>query len=302
MNQNPIRILLLIFAMTLSEGFAHSQATEDTTAIWRIETSDGNLFFGHILSRSDSAVRMNTEMLGVLIIPIRFIKSIQPVDPDEIKKGEIWMKNPQAARYFYAPNGYGLDKGEGYYQNTWVLFNQVSYGITRNISLGAGLIPLFLFAGTATPIWITPKFSIPAVKDKLNFGGGVLLAGLLGENSQLFGIVYGVTTLGNRNNNITAGAGFTFYEGSMSKKPVINISGMVRTGKKGYILTENYYFSGGGNNYFVLSLGGRTIWPKLSLDYGLVMPLSSDIELIAAPWLGFTIPLTKNKSLPLSLR
>jgi len=58
----------------------------------------------------------------------------------------------------------GLHKGEGYYQNIWVFWNQASFGVTENFSLGFGIIPLFLFGGEAgqySPIWVVPKLSYP---------------------------------------------------------------------------------------------------------------------------------------------
>jgi hypothetical protein len=53
-----------------------------------------------------------------------------------------------------------MNKGEGYYHNFMVFINQATYGVTDNISIGGGLVPLFLFGGL-TPVWITPKVSVP---------------------------------------------------------------------------------------------------------------------------------------------
>jgi len=66
---------------------------------------------------------------------------------------------------------------------------------------------------------------------------------------------------------------------------------MIRTGPKGYFLTENY-FIGTTDNFVVLtSIGGRRIIKNVGLDFGLWIPLGADIgSFIAVPWLGFTIP------------
>ncbi|MEZ5070324.1 MAG: hypothetical protein R2751_04985 [Bacteroidales bacterium] len=37
---------------------------------------------------------------------------------NDLVEGEYWFSNPHATRYFFGTNGYGLEKGEGYYQNT----------------------------------------------------------------------------------------------------------------------------------------------------------------------------------------
>ena len=135
---------------------SYSQSTKDTT--WIIETKDGNNYVGTIIYLQDSIVQINASV-GVLNIHKKNIRSIIPLKQSEIVKGEFWPENPHSSRYFWGPSGYNLRKGEGYYQNTWIMLNQVSYGITKNISLGLGIIPLFLFGGGAesTPLWITPK-------------------------------------------------------------------------------------------------------------------------------------------------
>lgn len=59
---------------------------------------------------------LKTENLGEINIPQKNIKS--KTELKDIKKigNEFWLPNPQSARYYWAPNGYGLKKGEGYYQ------------------------------------------------------------------------------------------------------------------------------------------------------------------------------------------
>ncbi len=76
------------------------------------------------------------------------------------------------------------------------------------------------------------------------------------------------------------------------KFPTINISGIIRTGKRGYLVTENYFISAGDENVLIFSLGGRTLWNRFSLDYGLSRPFTKEIgaSFFFIPWLGFVIP------------
>lgn len=274
-----------------------SQEIEDTSAIWRIETKDGNEFFGTILSKDSAVIHLKTKMLGVLSIPESYVLSCMQVYREFIKKGEVWMRNLQAARYFYSPNGFGLEKASGYYQNTWVLFNQASYGVSNYFSLGVGMMPLFLLGGAPTPVWFTPKLSMPVIKEKFSVGGGVLLGAIVGgTDAGTFGITYAVATVGNHDQNVTAGFGYAFSDAGWSNS-VVNLCGMMRVGKKSYLLTENYFFSmkdpisGRETTVAIIFIGGRTVWPKLSLDYGLVSPVNLAENFVAIPWLGFTLPL-----------
>jgi hypothetical protein len=285
--QHWIWIALLIMAITsVNETLA-----QDTERLLHIQTADGNTYVGTLVSEDDVKLVLRTENLGNITVFKSDISKRREIDQDRFVRGELWFENPQATRYFWSPNGYGLKKGEWYYQNVWIFFNQVSTGVTDNFSLGAGMVPLFLFAGTSTPVWITPKISIPVIKDQLNLGTGALLGTVVGLENSSFGILYGMSTFGSRDRNLTIGLGWGFAGGELTNRPTINIGGMIRTGARGYILTENYYVSTGEGGGGFLSIGGRRIINKLGLDFGLIAPIWDEMDsFIAFPWLGLIIP------------
>jgi len=285
--------LILFFCMSATTVF--SQAQPDSSKLCRVEIKDGNEFVGLMASEDSVNVVLETALMGKVTIPRTSIKSITWLKSTSLKGGKLWSENLQSTRYFWSPNGYGLKKGEGYYQNIWVLWNQASVGVTDYFSIGAGIVPLFFFGGASTPVWITPKFSIPVVKDKFNLGVGALAGTVLGEGSG-FGIVYGLGTVGNRNNNLTLGLGYGYATGDWAKKPMITLSGMARVGPRGYLLTENYYISTVDATLLLISAGGRTVTKKAGIDYGLFFPISSDLgTFIAIPWLGITLPFGKKE-------
>ncbi len=209
--------------------------------------------------------------------------------PEEMIEGEYFFKNPHASRYFFGPNGYGLEKGKGYYENTWVFFNQVSYGFNDYFTLGVGVMPLFLFGGAPTPVWITPKVQFPVVEDKLNIGAGVLAVAILPEEG-MAAVPYGVITYGSRDNNITLGVGYGFSENGWAEIPTFSLSGMKRLSKKTYFMTENYYLNIDGESIGLISLGARTVQKKLAISYGLIFPIADIGSFIAIPWLGINVP------------
>ena len=281
-------LLIGFLLMMAMNGISQVEAD---SAMYFIETNDGNTYTGVLVEMTDEKVVLKTETLGAITFSRDIIKKMEAILPVKMVEGKYWFDNPQATRYFYSPNGYGLKAGEGYYQNIWVLFNSFAVGITDYISIGAGVIPLFLFAGESSPMWVTPKFSVPVKKDKFNIGGGALIGTVLGEEDAGFGILYGLATLGSRDNNVTFGMGYGYAGGDWAKSPMFNLNGMFRTGARGYFITENYYISGEETNVMIISMGGRQIIKKAGLDYGLVIPFSNDMEdFIAIPWLGITIP------------
>ncbi len=199
------------------------------------------------MDEDDSQLILLTQIYGRLHIPTSQIKMRCVLKKSNLIEGEHWFNNPHATRYFFMTNGYGLKKGEAYYQNTWIMFNQVSYGITNHITIGGGVVPLFLFAGAPTPVWITPKVAIPIVKDKINLSAGMILGHILGEGVN-FGIGYGAFSVGNRDHNLTLGTGWAFADGEWANSPTLTLSGMTRVGRKTYLLTENYYIGISGDS------------------------------------------------------
>ena len=288
-----LKIALLLCVAFFSSLIAASQTTIDSTFI-QIETLDGNRFYGKIISESSEKLVLSTEYLGEVEIDTKNIKSRRLIHSRELRDGKLWFDNPQSSRYFWAPNGYGLKKGEGYYQNIWVIWNQFAYGITDNFSLGGAVIPLFLFGGTATPVFLSPKFSLPISKDKFNIGAGALIGTVLGESDTGFGIAYGVTTFGSTDNNLSVGLGYAYAEGEWATTPLINISGMTRISPRWYLMSENNFLIIDGEAGGMISGGARWIIKKAALDFGFFIPAGTGAdEFIAIPWLGFTVPFGK---------
>jgi hypothetical protein len=287
---NLIAGLTLLVALIVIPFLSDAQTQQDSIKS-RVETLDGNEYIGVIQEKSSDKIRLKTEKLGVITILTSDIKRISAVTQAIAKDGTYWLDNPQATRYFWAPNGYNLKSGEGYYQNVWVFFNQAVFGLTDHISAGVGVIPLFLFAGAPTPAWITAKFSVPVIENKFNLGAGALIGTVIGEDKTGFGILYGISTFGSKDKNLNIGLGWAFAGGEMAKNPTVNISAIIRTGPKGYFITENYFIGTTDEFAVMMMVGGRRIIKRVGLDFGAVIPISSQMDgLNAAPWLGFTIP------------
>jgi len=272
-----------------------AQSVADTNTYY-IETNDGNTYQGQILEQDSIMLVFQSLSIGKISLKQSDIKKRHILNIQKIKNGKYWMPNPQSSRYFFSPNGYGLKAGEGYYQNVWVLVNSFAIGITKNISLGAGVLPLFLFGGGPTPIWFTAKLSFPIEKHKVAFGGGALAGTVLGEEDMEFAIAYGIASIGNKDNNISFGLGYGYAGGNWAKSPIINVNFMLRASPKGYFISENYFIKTGDHSLVILSAGGRLIIKEAGLDYGLLIPISAEIDsFVGIPWLGITIPFGNKK-------
>lgn len=266
---------------------AHAQESVGETI--RITTTDGNVLMGVIVQENDTQITIQVEGIGEVTVQRVNIRNIQVIRPDQIRNGEYWFDNPHGTRYIFAPNAIGLRKGTGYYQNAWIFFNNVNYGLSDNFSIGAGLIPGFLFGGglDSTPFWILPKLSIPMAGDKLHFGVGAMIGGIVGSGSGA--LFYGSGTYGSTDNNLTIGLGYGASDGEVSSTPLVNISGMYRVKRTIYMLGELYVLPGIDESGVAL-LGGRWAPENFAVDFGLVLPLADTGSFIGIPWLGVSIP------------
>jgi len=259
-----------------------------------IKTKDGNGYTGKIEAVDSLNVLFRDQKLGEITISKSEITNLDSLSLKIMRRGTYWSGNPQSTSYFFTQGGYGLKKGEGYYQNLWVLANSFAVGLNDYLSLGGGVIPLFLFNWAPTPVWLTAKLSVPVVKDKMNLGAGVMAGNVLGTSKSSFGIFYGITTFGSRDRNFSIGLGYGFTGSSGSSAPMIHLNGLYRISLRSYLLTENYYFPDGSSNTLLLMFGARQIIREAGLDYGLVFPAGAGINsFVAIPWLGITIPFGK---------
>lgn len=291
--------LLISLAFTLlgiMYCIAQEPAVTDTTHIYRVETLDGNTFVGTLAAQDNESITIRTEKLGAIRILKNDIRTQILLSSVRQKDGQYWLPNPQSSRYFWAPNGYGLAKGESYYQNIWVFYNQFTWGLTNHFSLSAGTIPLFLFSGTSTPIWLVPKFSIPVTEDKFNIGTGAFVGTVLGEDTGVFGLLFGTATFGSKDKNVSLGVAQGFSTNGFADIPVFNISTLNRTGPRGYFISENYLIIAEGEVGVLLSVGGRSIIRNIGLDYSVAIPFVPDMDsFLVLPFLGITVPMGKNR-------
>lgn len=282
-------LFLLISILLSISSFSEVNAQESVGETVRITTMDGNVLMGVIEQEDENRIIIRVDGIGEVTVQRSNINKIEVIHPDQIRNGEYWFKNPHGTRYFFAPNAIGLQKGTGYYQNAWIFFNNVNYGVSDNFSIGAGLIPGFLFGGglDSTPLWILPKLSIPVSGDNFHLGVGAMIGGIIGSGSGA--LFYGSGTVGSMDKNLTVGLGYGASGGDISNTPLVNMSGMYRAKRTIYLLGELYFLPGIDGSGIAL-MGGRWAPENFAVDFGLIVPLEETGDFIGVPWLGVSIP------------
>ncbi|HEC43211.1 MAG TPA: hypothetical protein ENI20_10320 [Bacteroides sp.] len=258
-------------------------------SIARITLLDGSVFQGRIIKQTIQVTSLETESIGTIDIPSEKIASIEFLDSERFREGEYWFENPNSTRYLFSPTGIPLKKGEGYYQNTYVILQSFNYGITNNISIGGGFDVITPFV-RETPVFffLSPKLGFK-VAEKLHIGGGILYVNTSSFDLESLLIGYGVFTYGNTDNNITAGLGWGFVDGESNSKPIITISGMTRVSRRFGLVSENWFIPT-ETYYGVLSYGMRFISEKITVDFAFLN--NRDIFeaiIIGIPYLDFVV-------------
>lgn len=287
--------ILLIFQSNISVFGQEKKHIKKTIAI---TTVDGNVYIGKLLKETDKTIRIKTESAGNITIKKKKIKSID-FDYIQSNKTGIKLKKSKAFRdysyrYFLGTSGYNLKKGEGYYANTMLFYNDFNYGLSNYFSIGAGTIPLFLFNGAPTPIWIKTKVSTPLVKNKFNVGGGAMFGTVIGEDIDFEGIpiwLYAVGTLGSKNNNITLSVNYVYGGGGEWIPAFFTLSGKYKISSRTFLMGDSYFSYGGYDDGFITLLGGRTMFRGITLDYGGIIPIFGDFDfgLYIFPYLGIKL-------------
>ena len=283
--KNRQRIIKMMVMLTMLLGLGHKGLSQDTIAAPKSDTSlvilttnSGEQFVGVILSEDPREVNIRLQSGKLLTIPAYTVKSISPVEKQNIIGGKVVYANPHPSRYFYTPSALPMDKGEVYIQTLYGVVYQAQFGITDQFSVGATTTLV------GTPLALTTKLSLP-VDDKNTFAVGAL-AGIVGWGTQTsLGIGFGAFTHGTKESNVTLAGGYGWYSDKNNDEPLPNgqQAGPSRTTKgtgifslsgnrrlsKNISLMGEFWFIPEGNVFF----GGPCLRlynnKKSSFDFGL---------------------------------
>lgn len=185
-------------------------------------------------------------------------QSTPPASPIEPVGTEANYPDVVASKLFFAPTGRSLNKGDVYFALDAFSIAVLRVGITDRLSVGVGR-PLYW-----NTVWVTPKVQVHR-SERTAVAAGVLH--LFAPGFGTGGVGYGVTTIGSRDDAVTAGVGW-FYgkddDGRRRTAPVLIVGGERRMSRRSKFITENYVFDGGA----VFSAGGRMIRHRTSIEVG----------------------------------
>ena len=265
-------LLLLVSLATVEVSLAQVRVGTEGELV-RLTLKDGSRIIGQVESLDSVEVSLFTSYFGVIEVPQKDITSVKYLSSPRPSTGDYILPNPNSSRHFFSPTAIPLQKHEGYYQNFYIAFNMLNFGVTDHLSLGIASVPFTWFLDNGFNLAGTAKYSFK-IGENWHTGAGFIVGNI--ASTVVGGIGYGLVTYGNTDNNITFGSGYGFvitdYKESEYRNEeesmVWNIAAMFRTTEHFALVTENWWFS--DQDLLLLSYGGRYIGDRLSIDFGFI--------------------------------
>ena len=259
----------------------------DTSLRHVIRLRNGSTVIGRITAVTGDSVKVRLEQ-GELALLRSGIGEVRQVPATAFRNGQYWFENPHPTRLLFSSTAFPLEKGTGYYSNTWLFIHTFAAGITDRFTLGGGATTIPGIAFNDNLFYLLPKYTLVS-RPRAQFALGALIGGLP-FNSESFdvataGLVYGVGTVGTRESNVSLGAAWGYANDEITDRPGIMLGGQGRISRRVSLISENWFFPNGDDTESVLSYGLRFLGENISVDLAWIKPLGAGDHGI--PWLGF---------------
>ena len=178
---------------------ADGSSNADSSRFVQLTMNDGTLKFGQLIEITESEVVLDIMGLGITRIPKYLVQALtsEMLSEADQERGFGYISN-QPSRYFFAPSGIQLKKGEGYFQSN-VALNSISYGFSDRFT--GGVLLSVVGAG------LTAKFG-GQVRENVHVSvGGVAGIDYFGNLDRPLVLGFANVTFGDEDKNLTINLG-----------------------------------------------------------------------------------------------
>jgi hypothetical protein len=176
-------LFLLACSLVALPGIAWAQtiplasaAVSDTTVRHSVRLLDGTTLVGRIVDIGADSVRVQIDG-GTVVVARKAVESVQQFPISHLRNGSYWFENPHGTRLLFSSTAFPLEKGSGYYANTWIFLHTFAGGLTDRFTLGGGVLWFPGLSIDETFLYLLPKYTVvDGEKGKLAIGA---LAGWL---------------------------------------------------------------------------------------------------------------------------
>jgi len=277
------KLLFIFFSLWCLNAMAQNVKQLTIGNNYSFEIKDGSNRSGRLDSLNAVYYYINNPSIGVDRISI---KSVSKVKAIKLNK-DGYFSNPHYSRYFFGPSAIPHPKGEVYWNNIWLEYNTIQYGVTDNFSVGMGGLLFTSLSGYPT-LLPNAKYSFKLNEKSHIAVGGLMLVINTSSKTSSASLPFVVYTYGDSEANISFGGGWAHEKTSgWSNRPTGYIAGIKRVARNWVVQGEAYLLNNSTANTILLTTL-RNIKPTSSWDFG-AMILNFDGERNAVPIIGYTI-------------
>jgi hypothetical protein len=272
-----MRYILFLLVLLPLRGNAQLQIngewqSGDTSQVQVLTMVRGDEFRGYLLQYDSTGVMFKLDIGDTLRYGLDEVKMVEvlPAPPHKPKTAPTSINE----RLLVSPTGFTLNKGKQEYRNIMFLYNSYHYGVTDNITVGGGIMPMIItYLG-----WVDAKVSLELYENLHIAAGGLIGGGHTisfsedggesGGNNYSFTGGFSSLTIGSKVNfiNFSVARIAIFEELGDSSSPWLYSTGSShKVGKNNRLFVEagNYI---GNYEEWTVSLGISTLYKRNSFD------------------------------------
>ncbi len=234
---------------------------------------DNRTFSGKIIRQDDKIIVLLTHSGIEMKVPRSQIQSVEYPN-GQVSGNPFRRMDPNHTRLMMAPTGRQLRQGEGYFSDIYIFFPSVTYGVTNNISISAGIsvIPFVDFASQIK--YAAPRLGFQ-ISDEAALTAGALFVSGIGGSS---GLVFAGGSIGPPHKSLTFGIGFSYSKTKssalqFSKYPIVILGGNIQLGSHVSLVSETWLFLGKDFNLKEQPFGFafRLFGDYVAIDLGFIL-------------------------------
>ena len=268
----------------------------DSATVYRFQLREGAVVIGRVVAATADSLQVASGSFTRYGIARAGITRVTRLDPNGRRFGRSWFPPPVPSRHLMLPSAIPMKKGEFRHTNTYIFFNAISAGITRNISASFGTETNSLLpdsAGRGPILFGSVRASMPVADGfhagayglvlSMPFGGWIFS----GPDRLNLGLAGAMATLGDENRQITLAAGWSVLDFSwVTRYPMVNLSGQYRFGKRFSFISENWVLPLLGRDApYLLSYGVRVMGTRIAGDFAFLN--SASVSRVFAPGIPY---------------
>ncbi|HRD53924.1 MAG TPA: hypothetical protein PKY96_14895 [Flavobacteriales bacterium] len=291
--------LLLVFLRLALGAICQSvpvdQLAPDSTTIYRFELHEGALVIGRIVAADRDTVHVASGSFGRHALARSSIARATLYEEGSNRFGRKWFDAPVPSRNLIGATAIPMKPREFRFTNTYLLFNSLSAGVTKNITASAGFETTSLLSDSSAG-----GIYFGSVKYGRQMGDGIHVAaqgqvlsvpfgGWVYSGSQRLnlGFLGGLVTLGDANRQLTLGLSWSVLDFRwLTRYPMITLAGQWRFGKRMGVVSENWLLPiPGSRSPYLISYALRVMGTRICADFGFLN--NEGITQVIAPGIPF---------------